>query len=312
MWQIARWEMARSRNVPQKRASPKREITWSLSANQLLDLGKEAILAWNKDDAQSMGAAIAFYTMFSIAPLLIIAIAIIGFFFGVEAAQGRIFAEINRLVGQDGASAIEGMVESASKGANGLIGSLIAIVVLVFGATGVFVELQRSLDKIWQAPVQVKTSGIWALIQRRLLTFGMVVAVAFLLLVSLVVSAAIASVQTLWNDQEGPLEFLIQGMDFAWSFAIIAALFASIFKLLPRVSVAWSDVLIGAALTALLFNVGKYLIGLYIGKSGVVSGFGAAGSLVAILVWIYYSAQIFLLGAEITWVYATKYGSRAS
>jgi membrane protein len=283
-----------------------------LTAKQLAALGREAVVAWNNDGAPSMGAAIAYYTIFSIAPLLVIVIALAGFFFGVEAAQGRIFAQVHGMVGADGAAAIEGMVKSASKGVNGILGGVTAVIVLLFGATGAFAELQSSMDRIWQAPADLKPSGVWDLIRRRLLTFGMVLAVAFLLLVSLVVSAVVSSLQALWSAEEGSLETVLQTVNFLTSLAIISAMFAMIFKFLPRVSVAWRDVLIGAVITALLFNVGKLLIGLYIGKSGVVSGFGAAGSLVAILVWVYYSALIFLLGAEFTWAYARKFGSRHS
>jgi membrane protein len=284
----------------------------SLTPGQLAGVGRDALIAWSNDGAPSMGAAIAYYTIFSIAPLLVIAIAIAGFFLGVEAAHGRIFTEVNRLVGAEGAAAIEGLVQSAGEGANGIVGGFLATIVLLFGATGVFAELQSSIDRIWRAPVQLKVTGIWSLIRRRLFTFGMVLAVAFLLLVSLVISAAISSLQAFLTGEEVRLEAAIQVINFVTSFAIIAALFASIFKLLPRVSVAWGDVVVGAVITALLFNLGKLFIGLYIGKSGLVSGFGAAGSLVAILVWIYYSAQIFLLGAEFTWIYANKFGSRST
>ncbi|MBC8036365.1 MAG: YihY/virulence factor BrkB family protein [Rhizobiales bacterium] len=283
----------------------------TLGPKDILQLIKEAAVAWNNDSAASMGAAIAYYTIFSIAPLLIIAIAIAGFFFGMEAAQGHIFAQARGLVGEEGALMLQALVESASQPAEGFLATLIGLIVMVFGATGVFAELQGAMDRIWQIPAEKQQSGLWYLIRRRLLTFGMVLGVAFLLLVSLIVSAFISALETLWTPYVGGPEIILQSVNFAVSFVIVTGLFAMIFKLLPRVAVAWSDVVIGAAATALLFNIGKFLIGLYIGKSGVVSGFGAAGTLVALLLWIYYSAQVFLLGAEFTWVYAKRYGSKS-
>ena len=272
-------------------------------------LVKDAGLAWNADGAASMGAALAFYTIFSIAPLLIITMAIAGFFFGAEAAQGQIYAQARSLVGNDGASALEGLVRSASQPTGGFAATIVGLVFMLIGATGVFAELQGAMDRIWQTPVGKEQAGLWYLIRRRMITFGMLLAIAFLLLVSLAVSAFISALQSLWW---APAELVIawQAINFAVSFIMVGALFALMFKMLPRVSVAWGDVLIGAGFTALLFNVGKFLIGLYIGKTGVVSGFGAAGSLIAMVLWVYYSAQIFLLGAEFTWIYAKRYGSR--
>ena len=282
----------------------------SLSAGEVLRLLKDSAIAWNTDSAASMGAAIAFYTIFSIAPLLIITMAIAGFFFGADAAQGQIYAQARSLLGTDGASALEGLVQSASKPTEGFAATMLGLLIMMFGATGVFAELQGAMDRIWQTPVSEKQSGIWYLLRRRILTFGMLLAVAFLLLVSLTVSALISTIQTLWDPQNPGLEVVWQVINLAVSFIIITGLFALLFKLLPRVKVAWGDVLIGAVFTALLFNAGKFLIGIYIGKTGVVSGFGAAGTVVAMVLWVYYSAQIFLLGAEFTWLYAQRYGSR--
>jgi len=277
---------------------------------EIAALVKDAGLAWNTDGAASMGAALAFYTIFSIAPLLIITMAIAGFFFGTEAAEGQIYAQARSLVGNDGASALEGLVRSASQPTDGFAATLVGLVFMLIGATGVFAELQGAMDRIWQTPVGNVQAGLWYLIRRRIVTFGMLLAIAFLLLVSLAVSAFISALQSLWRTPSEELEIAWQAIDFAVSFIMVAGLFALMFKMLPRVSVAWGDVLIGSVFTALLFNVGKFLIGLYIGKTGVVSGFGAAGSLIAIVLWVYYSAQIFLLGAEFTWLYAKRYGSR--
>ena len=274
-----------------------------------LKLLKDSAVAWNADGAASMGAAIAYYTIFSIAPLLIITMAIAGFFFGAEAAQGQIYAQARSLLGEEGATALQGLVQSASKPAEGVFATIVSLLFMVLGASGVFAELQGAMDRIWQAPVSEKQSGLWYLLRRRIFTFGMLLAVAFLLLVSLAVSAFISTIQSLWGPQNSGLEIVWQGINFIVSFVIVSGLFALIFKLLPRVKVAWRDVAVGAVMTALLFNIGKFLIGLYIGKTGAVSGFGAAGSVIAMVLWVYYSAQIFLFGAEFTWLFAKNFGS---
>ena len=278
---------------------------------RLWDLVKKSVNAWIEDYAPSMGGALAYYTLFSIAPMLIIVIAIAGFFFGQEAAQGEIVAQLQGLLGEEGAVAIQGLLESASEPTQGILATIGSIVILIIGATTVFGELQSDLDRIWKAPAAEQRSGIWMLIRTRLLSFGMVLAIGFLLLTSLVVSAALAALGTWWGGWFGRWEAVLQIINFAVSFAIITGLFAMIYKILPRVDIGWHDVWIGAAVTALLFTVGKFLIGLYIGKSGVASGYGAAGSFVVLLVWVYYSTQIFLLGAEFTWVYSHEHGSRA-
>lgn len=281
-----------------------------IGPKQLLHLVKDAGVNWNSDGAASMGAAIAFYTIFSIAPLLIITMAIAGFFFGADAAQGQVYSQARSLLGEEGAVALQGLVQSASRPAEGILATLLGLSFMIFGASGVFAELQGAMDRIWQTPVKEYQSGIWYLLRRRILTFGMLLAVAFLLLVSLTISAFISALQSLWITRSDELEMAWQAINFAVSFVIITGLFALLFKLLPRVSVAWGDVIIGAVFTALLFNLGKFLIGLYIGKTGVVSGFGAAGTVIAMVLWVYYSAQIFLLGAEFTWLYAQRFGSR--
>ena len=270
---------------------------------------KDSALAWSEDGASSMGAAIAYYTVFSIAPLLVITMAIAGFFFGAEAAQGQIYSQAQSLLGAEGATALQGLVQSASKPAEGILATLVSLIFMILGASGVFAELQGAMDRIWQAPVSEKQSGIWYLLRRRILTFGMLLAIAFLLLVSLAVSAFISTLQSIWSPENATLEVIWQAVNFVVSLVIVSGLFALIFKLLPRVSVAWRDVVVGAVMTAVLFNLGKFLIGLYIGKSGVTSGFGAAGTVIAMVLWIYYSAQIFLFGAEFTWLFAKRFGS---
>lgn len=280
-------------------------------AREAWKLAKESVLAWNDDYAPSMGAAIAYYTFFSIAPLLIIAIAIAGFFFGEEAAQGEIFAQIRGLLGEEGAVAIQGLVKSASEPKEGFLALVIGIVATVIGATAVFGELQSAMDRIWRAPAANQPGGIMGLIRGRVLAFGMVLGVAFLLLVSLVVSAAITALGTLWSAVFGGWEMVLQIVNVVVSLIVFTAVFAMIYRFLPRVSVDWRDVWTGAAITSVLFVIGKVLIGFYIGTAGVASGFGAAGALAVLLVWVYYSAQIFLLGAEFTRVYAHRAGSRA-
>jgi membrane protein len=271
---------------------------------------KLSVLSWRQDHASSMGAALAYYTLFSIAPVLVIVIAVAGFFFGAEAARGEIVTQLRGLLGDDGATAVQGLLESASQPEEGLFATISSIALLLLGATTVFAELQSDLDRIWRAEAVKSIGGVWGFLRGRVLSFGMVLALAFLLLVSLVLSAALAALGNVWGGWLEGLAVLLEGLNFVASFAVTMGLFALIYKLLPRVDIAWQDVWIGAAVTAILFAIGKFLIGLYIGRSGIASGFGAAGSFVVLLVWVYYSTQIFLLGAEFTWVYAHEHGSR--
>lgn len=274
------------------------------------DLFSKTFDAWSADYAPSMGAALAFYTMFSIAPLLLIIIAVAGWVFGADAARGEILAELRGLMGRDGAAAVEGLLRSASDPDRSATAAVAGVILLLVGATTVFGELQDALDRIWRAPVKVKPAGFFALFRGRLLSFGMIFGISFLLMVSLVVSAGLSALGKWWGPVFSGWEAVAQLFDFGVSFALITVLFALIYKVMPRVKVAWHDVWMGASVTSLLFTVGKLLIGLYIGKSGVTSVFGAAGSLVVLLLWVYYSAQIFLLGAEYTWVYAHELGSK--
>jgi membrane protein len=247
--------------------------------------------------------------VFSVAPLLLIVISVAGLVFGQEAARGEIFAQLSGLMGAQGALAVQGMLEAVNKPREGIIATVIGLALLVVGATTVFGELQDAMDRIWRAPARDTGGGIFGLLRVRLLSFSMIMGIGFLLIVSLVASAAIAALGKWWAPVFGGWEVLAQGVNFVVSFGMVTVIFAMIYKLMPRVKVEWRDVWVGAGVTALLFTVGKHLIGLYIGKSSVASGYGAAGSLVVVLVWVYYSAQIFLLGAEFTWVYAHQYGS---
>ncbi len=241
----------------------------------------------------------------------IVAIAVAGLVFGQDAARGEIVYQLRGLLGDQSAKAIQELLKSASQPGKSVFASVVGIGTLLVGATSVFAELQSSLDRIWRAPALKRQTGIWALLRERLLTFGMVVAIGFLLLVSLALSAAVSAVDR-WGGTLFPKwHTLLQVINIGAGFCVTSLLFAMAYRILPRVRIAWRDVIIGAVVTAALFEGGKYLIGLYLGRASVSSGFGAAGSLVIVLAWVYYSAQIFLLGAEFTWVYAHSHGSRA-
>ena len=272
---------------------------------------KKSASAWVNDYASSMGAALAYYTLFSLAPLLLLVISVAGVVFGAEAARGQVVAQLSGLIGEDGATAIQGLLKSASHPAASAMAGIISVVTLIIGATTIFAELQSDLDRIWRVPEKAKPSGIRGLLRTRLLSFGLIVSLGFLLLVSLVVSAALGALGTWWGPWFAGWAVTLQVVNQVVSLLFATVLFALMYRVLPSVRVGWSDVWHGAVATALLFAIGKFLIGMYLGKAGVQSGFGAAGSIVVLLVWVYYSAQIFLLGAEFTWVYAHSHGSHA-
>ena len=280
-----------------------------IGPRQWWGLVERAATAWVDDRAQSMGAALAYYTVFSLAPLLLIVVGLAGWVFGPEAARGEIFGQLRGLMGTEAALAIEGLLQSVSRPATSLTATIVGSVVLLVGATSVFVELQDALDRIWRVPQRDRSAGWIALLRSRVLSFGIILGLAFLLMVSLVFGAVMAALGKWWGSYFGGWQLLAQGVNALVSLALTTAVFAMIYKLMPRARVQWRDVWLGSVVTAVLFTLGKTLIGLYIGNTGVTSGFGAAGSVVVILVWVYYSAQIFLLGAEFTWVYARTYGS---
>jgi len=269
---------------------------------------KCTVSEWFEHRAGSMGAALAFYTLFSLAPIIVLVIAIAGWFYGPQAAQGELFTQLRGLVGSQGAEAIQLVLAGARNKEEGRLATLIAGGLLLFGATTVFAELKASLDAIWQVPPLTQGTA-WDVIRTRLLSFGMVLVLAFLLMVSLVVSAALALLEKYWGSVWKDAGAVLTVVNMAISFVVIGALFGVIFKMLPRVRLSWHDVTIGALGTAGLFTLGKYAIGMYIGNSGVASSFGAAGSLIALLLWVYYSAQIFFLGAEFARQYALQLGS---
>jgi membrane protein len=280
-----------------------------MGPRQAWTLLKQAVAAWQSDYAPSMGAALAYYTLFSIAPLLLIVISVAGMVFGDAAARGEIAEQLSGLMGAQGAAAIEGLLQNAARPGQGAIAAAAGVALLLLGATSVFGELQNALDRIWRAPQKKQMSGWWSLLRSRLLSFGMILALAFLLMVSLIASAALAALGKWWGPAFAGWEVLAHLLDALVSLGLATLMFALIYKVIPRVRIEWRDVWTGAAATALLFAVGKVLIGLYLGKSSLASAFGAAGSLVVVMVWVYYSAQIFLLGAELTRAYALSHGS---
>jgi membrane protein len=274
-----------------------------------LGLLKATFAEWNRDQAPRLGAALAYYATFSLAPLLIIAVAISGLVFGREAASGQIIGQIQGLVGADTAATIQAMIAKSNQPATSVITSLLGIVALLFGASGVFGELQQSLNTIWDIEPKPK-HGLWTSMKEKFFSFGMVLGSGFLLLISLVLSAGLAAMSNIVTGLIPGWGVITQVLNFILSFVVITVLFALIFKYVPETKIAWADVWIGAALTALLFTIGKALIGLYIGYSSLSSTYGAAASLVVILIWVYYSAQILFFGAEFTQVYANANGSR--
>ncbi|MEO8249846.1 MAG: YihY/virulence factor BrkB family protein [Burkholderiales bacterium] len=280
-----------------------------MTLGKLFTLARRAVTAWLDDFAPSMGAAISYYTIFSLAPLLIIVIAVAGFIFGEDAVKGEIVGQLQGLMGRDSALAVQGMIAAANHPTGGLIASGVSIVILLVGATTVFAELQSALDRIWHVPDRIKPKGLWAVLRARVLSFGLILGLAFLMMVSLVMSAAVSAFGSWAAGMLPGSDLLLQAINIVVSLGLATVLFAMIFKFMPSVDVEWRDVWVGAIVTALLFTIGKYLIGLYIGKSGTSDTFAAAGSVVVLLVWVYYAAQIFLLGAEFTKVYANAHGS---
>jgi membrane protein len=271
-------------------------------------LAKEAVNAWINDSAPSKGAALAYYATFSIAPLLFIAISVAGLLFGTDAVQGAVLAQLSDLMGENGAKAIEEMMANLERPERGVWGAVVGILLLLLGASTVFGQLQSALDAIWQVPPDTKSSGWWNFLRARMLSFGMVLGMAFLITVSLLFSTAVAAMGKWWGPLFG--EAVGHILDLTVSFGLLVVVFAMIYRYVPRAHIQWRDVWVGAAVTAALFTIGKWAIGLYLGKSSIASGFGAFASLVIVMVWVYYAAQIFLLGAEFTWVYARHFGSR--
>jgi len=273
---------------------------------------KEVLLAsfksWFDHRSSTNAAALAFYTLFSMTPILMLAVAVAGYFFGAQAAQGEIIGQIQGLVGPSGAQAVQALLASARNPVTGLVATISAIVLLLVGMTSVFAELKDSLDGIW-GEIRLGHSAVVTLLRTRLLAFGLVLVLAFLLLISLVISAALAMLESYVGSIWGRSLLFLSSASSIISFGVIVSLFAVIYKTLRCPSRAWRDAWVGAMFTAMLFSLGKYVIGLYLGNSDVASSFGAAGSIIALMLWVYYSAQIFFLGAEFTRQYALSFGS---
>lgn len=282
-----------------------------MSPKQVWRLLKAAFQQWNQDKASRLAAALAYYTLFSLAPLLILVIAIAGLFFDSAAVRDQLMGQVESLIGGSSADFVRTVLDNANRpgGNSGWVASIISIVLLMVGATGVLTQLQMSLNTIWN--VEARTDiGLKNLVRKRLLSLGMILVIGFLLLVSLVVSSVIAGLSSYLNTMTPGLDSVIQILNFVVSFGITTVLFALVFKFLPDVVITWGDVWFGAATTAILFSLGKFLIGLYLGNSSFGSSYGAAGSVIILLVWVFYSAQILFYGAELTQVYGRRFGSQ--
>jgi membrane protein len=269
---------------------------------------KGAYANWKHHEGAKMGASLAYYAVLSLAPLVIIVIAIAGLVFGRDAAREGLIAQVQALIGPDGADMINTMIASAQKPSSGILGTVIGIATLLFGASGVFSELRDSLNKIWEVK-STPGSGVWAMVRERFLTFGMVLGIGFLLLVSLLLSAGLAAFGKFFGDSLPLPAFVLEGANMLASIIVITLLFAAIYRFLPAERLPWSDLWIGSFGTAILFVLGKFLLGLYLGHASVGSAYGAAGSLIVLLVWIYYTAQLFFFGAEFTRAYSRTHGS---
>jgi membrane protein len=281
-----------------------------MTPDRLWTVLKEACAgSWN-DNVPRMGAALAYYTLFALAPILIVAIAVAGMAFGPEAVRGEIVGQIEGLVGRDGAQAVQAMLEGAAKSSSSIPATIIGVITSFLGATGAFLELQADLDAIWRVKPRSRGNFLRELLMQRMISFGLVLGFAFLLLTSLVVSAALAAVHTYMGNAFPGVAVLWEAVNVVVSLGVITLLFAMIYKVLPDVKLAWVDVWVGALVTAGLFTVGKFLIGLYLGTSSFASTYGAAGSVIVVLVWVYYSTQIILLGAEFTRAYVEQFGPR--
>lgn len=263
---------------------------------------KEAALSFAADKAGTMGAAIAFYTLFSLAPVLVLVIAIAGFVWGDEAARGAVDDQLRGVLGEESARAVQAMVRHASNVQGGLIATALGLVTMMVAATTVFGQIQDALNVIWK--VDSTRSAAWSLLRTRLMSLLLIFGIGLLLLTSLIINAVLAGFSSHLNDIVPYMGTLLQGINFLVSFGVLTALFAMVYRLLPDAPIAWRNVWFGGAVTALLFTIGRQLVSLYLGHTGAGSAYGAAGSLIVVLLWVYYSAQIFLFGAEITRAYA--------
>jgi membrane protein len=281
-----------------------------LSAHIVWTLGRDTVAQWIAHNASSLGAALAFYTLFSIAPILVIAMAIAGSLFGPHVAEAHVLDQMRGLLGDAGAKAVGSLLASAHQSGLKGFAAAVGIITLLVGATSVFGELQNTLDYIWRSPKKESVAW-WRILRSRMLSIGLILGVGFLLMVSLIISAGLAALGTWFGAFMSDWKIVAPALDLVLSLGLTTILFGMIYKYVPREEIAWGDVWIGGAVTACLFSIGKLLIGLYLGRSSLSSAYGAAGSVMVLLLWIYYSAQIFLLGAEFTHVFTYAVGSRA-
>lgn len=295
------------------RASSDRSLIIKLPQplREAAELITEAAQGWSDDNVPSMGAALAYYTLFSIAPLLLIVIAVAGLVFGEQAARGEVMEQLSDLIGLQGAMAVEDLLKRVNRPEEGGWAALIGTGVLIVGATSVFAELHNSLNRIWKVPPPQSIPvwrSLWTVIRRRLLSLGLIMGLGFLSMISMVASAALAAMGKWWTPWLGD-DFLLlaQVLNAVLSYALITVMFAVIYKWVPDVPIRWRDVWVGALITAALFSLGKALIGLYIGRSAVSSAYGAAASLVVMMLWVYYSTQVFLMGAELSWAFSRRH-----
>jgi len=274
-------------------------VAWELTTATFND--------WIDDNVPRLGAALAYYTLFSLAPMLVVAIGVAGLVFGQEAARGELFGQLQSLIGAEGAKLVESLLQSVSKPSHGILATILGLATFALGATTAFVELQSALNTVWE--VQPKPGrGVKGLLRDRVLSFGMLLGIGFLLLVSLGVSAALSAFSTFMGDRVPGFYYLAQILNLVLSLSVQTVLFAMMYKFLPDVKLQWRDVWVGAFVTSVLFTLGKFLLGFYLGSSSVTSGYGAAGSVAVLLLWVYYSTQILLLGAEFTQIYADRFG----
>ena len=264
---------------------------------------------WGDDNGASLSAALAYYTVFSLAPILVIVVAVVGLYYGQDAARGQLVAQIGGLIGDEGADLVESMIVTASEPAKGTIATVLGFLTLLFGATGAFSEMQASLNHIWDLPKR-KSTGMINWVTSRFISFTLVLGTGFLLLVSLILGAVFAALTDLFGSAGVNIEIYGQAINFALSFVLTGLLFALIYRILPDIEIAWRDVWVGAMVTSFAFSIGKLAIGIYLGRNSTASAYGAAGSLVIVMIWVYYSAQILFLGAEFTQVYSRLVGSR--
>ncbi len=281
----------------------------SLKDNAVVKVLKETAGGWDEDNVNRLAASLAYYTLLSIAPLIILTVAVAGLAFGQDAAREHIGGELASVVGGGADTAVKAIAKNAQSPGSGVFSVIVGVVVLLFGASGVFGELQSALNTVWEvAPKPGR--GIWGLVKDRFFSFTLVIGVAFLLLVSLVVSAALTWAGQVFSSTLPGGAAVWHVLNFLISLAVVTALFAVMFKAVPDAKIRWRDVWVGAGVTALLFTLGKLLLGLYLGSAGVSSAYGAAGSIVALVIWVYYSSQVLLIGAEFTEVYARLFGSK--